>query len=141
MKDIGTLPGAVATIAPCCRTININDEVTGFWFDGNGDVSSFLYRDEALTDLNDLLASNSPWFLLFAESINDSGEIVGQGVIGGELHAFRAVPCDSNHAYLKACQDAVAETRTTVSRLPAMLPEKVRESVRQRLGRLGPVGH
>ena len=141
MKDIGTLPGAVATIAPCCRTININDEVTGFWFDGNGDVSSFLYRDGELTDLNDLLASNSPWFLLFAESINDSGEIVGQGVIDGELHAFRAVPCDSNHAYLKGCQNAAAETRTTVSRRPVMLPEKVRESVRQRLGRLGSVGH
>jgi len=30
MRDIGTLPGAFVTIAPCCHTINNRDEVVGF---------------------------------------------------------------------------------------------------------------
>ncbi len=94
MRDIGTLPGAFATIAPCCHTINNRNEVVGFSVDGNG-PTAFLWRDNVITDLNSLLPANSPLHLLFAESINDSGEIVGQGCVLPEctvLHAFRATP-------------------------------------------------
>ena len=42
--DIGTLPGAFATIAPCCHTINNRGEIVGFSIDGNG-PTAFLWRD------------------------------------------------------------------------------------------------
>jgi probable HAF family extracellular repeat protein len=48
-----------------------------------------------MTDLNDLIPSNSPLHLLTAFGINDVGEIVGFGVTNtGDLHAFLATPCD-----------------------------------------------
>lgn len=51
-----------------------------------------LYSGGVLYDLNTVLepASDSSWELLTAEDINDSGTIVGQGRINGELHAYRA---------------------------------------------------
>jgi probable HAF family extracellular repeat protein len=94
MQDIGTLPGAFATIAPCCHTINNRDEVVGFSFDANGSTA-FYWKNNVITDLNTLIPTNSPLHLLFAESINDAGEITGQGCVlpaCTELHAFRATP-------------------------------------------------
>jgi probable HAF family extracellular repeat protein len=94
MRDIGTLPGAFATIAPCCHSINNRGDVVGFSIDGNG-PTAFLWRDKVITDLNSLIPANSPLHLLFAQTINDEGEIVGQGCVLPEctvLHAFRATP-------------------------------------------------
>jgi probable HAF family extracellular repeat protein len=93
-QDIGTLPGAFATIAPCCHTINNRDEVVGFSFDANGSTA-FYWKNNVITDLNTLIPANSPLHLLFAESINDAGEITGQGCVlpaCTELHAYRATP-------------------------------------------------
>jgi probable HAF family extracellular repeat protein len=47
-----------------------------------------------MTDLNTLILSDSPWYLLEATSINDAGEIVGWGTINGNVHAFLATPVD-----------------------------------------------
>jgi probable HAF family extracellular repeat protein len=94
MQDIGTLPGAFATIAPCCNTINNRSEVVGFSIDGNG-PTPFLWKDKVIRDLNTLIPADSPLHLLFAESINDAGDITGQGCVMPactELHAFRATP-------------------------------------------------
>jgi probable HAF family extracellular repeat protein len=94
MRDIGTLPGAFATIAPCCHSINNRGDVVGFSIDGKG-PTAFLWRDNVIRDLNSLIPANSPLHLLFAQTINDEGEIVGQGCVLPEctvLHAFRATP-------------------------------------------------
>ena len=80
MRDIGTLAGAFATIAPCCHSINNRDEIVGFSIGANG-PTAFLWRDKVIADLNSLVPANSPLHLLFAESINDAGEIVGQGCV------------------------------------------------------------
>jgi hypothetical protein len=45
-------------------------------------------------DLNTLIPNDSGWYLQGALSINDAGEIVGYGLIDGNLHGFRATPCD-----------------------------------------------
>jgi hypothetical protein len=47
-----------------------------------------------MEDLNTLVPQDSPLYLLFAQTINESGTIVGFGVHkqSGELHAFEAVP-------------------------------------------------
>jgi probable HAF family extracellular repeat protein len=93
MQDIGTLPGAFATIAGCCHTINNRSQVVGFSIDGTGSTA-FLWQDNVIVDLNTLTA-DSPLHLLAAYSINDAGEIVGQGCVMPactELHAYRAIP-------------------------------------------------
>ena len=92
MHSIGTLPGAFATIAGCCRTINNRGEIVGFSIDANGSTA-FLWKDGQIKDLNTLIPANSPLHLLGAYSINDAGEIAGQGCVMPactELHAFRA---------------------------------------------------
>jgi probable HAF family extracellular repeat protein len=105
MRDLGTFPGAVATVAPCCDTINNSRQVVGFWFDATGAPHPFLWQHGTMTDLNELISKDSPWHLLFAQAINDAGEIVGQGVIGGESHAFLAIPCDRNHRGSAGCRE------------------------------------
>jgi probable HAF family extracellular repeat protein len=68
MHSIGTLPGAFATIAGCCRTINNRGEIVGFSIDANGSTA-FLWKDGQIRDLNTLIPSNSPLHLLGASSI------------------------------------------------------------------------
>jgi probable HAF family extracellular repeat protein len=94
MRDIGALPGAVATIAGCCNTINNRSQVVGFSIDTNGSTA-FLWQDNVIRDLNTLIPTDSRLHLLAANSINDEGEITGQGCIMPactELHAYRATP-------------------------------------------------
>jgi hypothetical protein len=45
-----------------------------------------------MKDLNTLIPRNSGWELTSAKSINDAGQIVGNGVINGQNHAFLATP-------------------------------------------------
>jgi probable HAF family extracellular repeat protein len=45
-----------------------------------------------MLDLNGLIPANSGWNLTWAFAINDSGQIVGQGLINGESHAFLLTP-------------------------------------------------
>lgn len=119
MRDIGALPGAVLTVAPCCNTLNDRGQVAGFWLDSDFNPSAFLWQNGVITDLNDLIPKNSPWQLLFAQAINDAGEIVGQGVINGELHAFVAIP---------TVGDAATETG---ERHRVVLPENIRQQLRE----------
>jgi probable HAF family extracellular repeat protein len=94
MRDLGTLPGAFATVAGCCNTVNNQDEVAGFSIDETG-MRAFLWRDGAMVDLNTLVPADSPLYLLAAYSINDAGEITGQGCVLPDcsvMHAFRATP-------------------------------------------------
>jgi probable HAF family extracellular repeat protein len=41
-----------------------------------------------MVDLNQLIPANSGWLLREAHGINDSGQIAGWGLIGGQAHAF-----------------------------------------------------
>ena len=94
MRDLGTLPGAFATIAGCCDTVNNQDDVVGFSVDEFG-ITPFLWHDGTMVDLNSLMPANSPLYLLSASSINEAGEITGQACVlpaCSELHAFRATP-------------------------------------------------
>jgi probable HAF family extracellular repeat protein len=60
-----------------------------------GNCRAFLWKDNTFVDLNTLLPKDTPLYLLFAYSINDSGQIVGQAMTkSGELHAFLATPID-----------------------------------------------
>ena len=92
-QDLG-LPGdEFVSVAGCCQTINNRGEVVGFSFPGPlGGGRAIVWVDKVPVDLNTLIPAGSPWYLQFASSINDAGEIVGWGTINGEVHAFLATP-------------------------------------------------
>jgi probable HAF family extracellular repeat protein len=97
MQDLGTLAGDFLSVAPCCHTINNRRQVVGFSIPGPlGSGRAFLWQDGAMFDLNTLIPKGSPWYLQQALSINDDGQIVGFGMIGGNIHAFLATPCDED---------------------------------------------
>src|SRR6478672_1025258 len=54
---------------------------------------AFLYTSgSGMVDLNSLIDPLSGWELLDAADINDAGQITGQGLIGGEYHAYLLIP-------------------------------------------------
>ena len=94
MKDIGSFPGAVVTVTPCCGSINDSGQAVGFSVDGaTGNLRAFVWQKGELTDLNSLIPANSPLYLLMAQVINSRGEIIGLGLTKtGEVHGFLAKP-------------------------------------------------
>jgi len=93
MQDYGAFPGAIITVAPCCRTINDSGQIVGFAIDGTTFNSTALVWQGAVpVDMNTLIPPNSGWFLQAAQSINNDGKIIGYGTINGETHAFLATP-------------------------------------------------
>ena len=67
-----------------------------FTTDGDG-LRAFLYSDNTLYDLNDLIApgSDAGFTLTAASAINNKGQIAGRGAVNGELHAFLLTPTSS----------------------------------------------
>ena len=53
---------------------------------------AFVYRASCMTDLNALIPAHSGWILEEARSINDAGQIVGQGLHHGQERAFLLTP-------------------------------------------------
>jgi probable HAF family extracellular repeat protein len=90
MRDLGTLGGT------CAQALEINNAgaVVGWSWTGDDPETSraFLYTDGALLDLNSLLPPGSGWTLLEARAINDMGQIVGVGVLGGFERPFLMTP-------------------------------------------------
>ena len=90
MQDLGTLSGDVASVS-----ISINDagSVIGASLDANFNPRAFLWEKGVMTDLNTLLAGDSPLYLLTGCSINSRGEITGLGLTRtGEIHTYLASP-------------------------------------------------
>jgi len=86
-SDLGTLGGTNAGL----RAINEKGEATGYSI-VSGDRRALVYADNTLRDLNDLIPAGSGWVLIDGYGINDQGQITGQGSIGGQNHAFLAIP-------------------------------------------------
>jgi hypothetical protein len=59
---------------------------------GYGDNGAFLYSGGVMTDLNSLLDQHSRWTSIQPYAINDRGQITGEGIIGGQTHAFLLTP-------------------------------------------------
>ena len=50
---------------------------------------AFLWQDGVMTDLNDLpIVAGSGWILTAATAINDNGDIVGTGLLDGQVRGF-----------------------------------------------------
>jgi probable HAF family extracellular repeat protein len=91
--DLGTLGGAYGQ----ALGINAASQIVGTASTSNGTFHAAFWTvgTNSALDLNSLIPMNSGWVLQQANAINDSGEIVGFGTIGGQTHAFALVPASS----------------------------------------------
>lgn len=71
--------------------INNLDQVVGS-FCSLGQPRAFLYMNGKAQDLNGLIPQDSGWLLTAANDINESGWIVGAGILNGQPHAFLLTP-------------------------------------------------
>jgi probable HAF family extracellular repeat protein len=91
MLDLGTLGGSISYatgINNLGQVVGSSSLITGF----KPPVYAFLYSDGKMANLNSLLCPNSGWTLSAAVSINDAGQIVGDGTLNGQAHAFLLTP-------------------------------------------------
>jgi probable HAF family extracellular repeat protein len=61
-------------------------------------VHAFSWSHGVTTDLNTRILANSGWQLTWAFAINARGQIVGQGIVNGQYHAFLLTPSSANEA-------------------------------------------
>ncbi len=128
MQDLGTLSGDVASVS-----ISINDAgtVVGASLDANFNPRAFLWENGVMTDLNTLIAGDSPLYLLTGCSINSRGEITGLGMTStGEIHTYLASPTDGVGASDSTSQGVIS---------PRALSNDARKLLQQQLrfGRSG----
>src|SRR5215469_7332342 len=90
LHSLGKFPGDIRSAA---FGVNDRDQVVGLSRGGPYGLRAFLWANGVMTDLNDLTFPGSP-YLLYANDINDSGELVGEAFdpATGEAPAFRAIP-------------------------------------------------
>jgi probable HAF family extracellular repeat protein len=95
--NLHTLAGDVTAQA---TGINDFDQVVGTSFDADNNSRVFLWQKGTIYDLNKLVQSNAPLYLLESGDINDRGEITGLGCVVADggcganpvLHTFVAIP-------------------------------------------------
>ncbi|WP_161602109.1 DUF3466 family protein [Tautonia marina] len=72
--------------------LNNQGEVVGSVTGNDGSARAFLFRDDRVMDLNEMLPENSGWILEEAIAINDLGQIAGTGTIDGKRRAYFLTP-------------------------------------------------
>jgi probable HAF family extracellular repeat protein len=109
--------------------VNANNQVVGLSVSAANVPRAFLWQNGVMTDLNTMTAPGSQ-FLLFANDINDRGEITGESLDSstGAAPAFLGMPVFAGPV---ATGQAVANEKQIGS-----LSDKVRRQIRQRLGPL-----
>jgi probable HAF family extracellular repeat protein len=104
MIDLGTVGGDACSFG---FTINSAEQVVGISVPGcdfSQARASFWEGGGPMVDLNELIPPNATLHLTLSETINDRGEIVGNGVDPeGNQHAFLLIPCDENHPNIEGC--------------------------------------
>ncbi|HET6861902.1 MAG TPA: DUF3466 family protein [Pyrinomonadaceae bacterium] len=91
LQGLGTLPGGSQSMA---FGINNLGQVVGSSDNQTRTLHAFLYSKGTIKDLNDLIPTFSGWILVEARSINDSGQIVGNGILRGQERGFLLTPVD-----------------------------------------------
>ena len=89
--NLGTLGGRPDEASEA-RAINASGQIVGSSDDINSSRHAFLYTEGTMLDLNTLIPPGTGWVLSEALDINDAGQIVGWGLIGGQARAFRLDP-------------------------------------------------
>jgi probable HAF family extracellular repeat protein len=88
MTDLGTLGENSYAYG-----ISDSGTIVGYSWPANSDnPHAFVYLNGIMIDLNSLVPSGAGWELLEAYGINNAGQIVGEGLLNGQSHAFRLDP-------------------------------------------------
>ena len=111
MQDLGTLLGASTSAA---NGINASGEVVGYSTMANGTAHAFVYGGSTMKDLNSLVAPSSGWMLDYANAVNVTGQIVGEGTVNGAIHAFMLTPVTAGAYNLHAPNVTNASTTENV---------------------------
>lgn len=124
IQDLGALPGDFSSSA---FGINNQGQVVGQSCDQSGNCRAVLWQNGTITDLNTLIAPGFSLYLVYGGDINDRAEITGNAYdqTSGATVAFLAVPTHQEGGSLMPG----AQARDKV-----ILPESVREQLRQRQG-------
>jgi probable HAF family extracellular repeat protein len=108
MLDLGTTGGE-----PCGYAIGISSagQVVGASYDCNlSGYHAFLWENGSIVDLDDLIPPGADLHLAQGISINDRGEIAGEGLLpNGDFRAYLLIPCDENHPGQEGCDYSLAD--------------------------------
>jgi probable HAF family extracellular repeat protein len=122
MTDLGTVGSD-----PCSFAQGVNDlrQVVGDSSPSdcvNFDTSrAFLWEHGSIVDLNILVPPNSPLYLIYAYTINNSGEIAVNGIDAlGVEQAAVLIPCDENHADVEGCDYNLVDSAAAADLSPAV---------------------
>jgi probable HAF family extracellular repeat protein len=89
LQDLGTLGGSYGT----GLGVNSSGTVVGYSATADGQQDAFIYTAATgMVDLNSLISPTSGWTLTSAVAINDSGQIVGNGLFDGNPAAILLTP-------------------------------------------------
>jgi probable HAF family extracellular repeat protein len=110
--NLGSVNGDSCSVA---NGVNLSGQVVG----ESSPQCSFAFPDDRAVlwenggqgiDLNTLIPSGSGMDLTVAKSINDRGEIDGDGYFAnGDGHAFLLIPCDENHPNITGCDYSLVD--------------------------------
>lgn len=88
-ENLGQLAGG-STVG---TAINETAQIVGYGVAEDGVNHAIIHTDaDGIVDLNHLISPDSGWLLQSAAGNNDSGQIVGSGIVGGQTHAFLLTP-------------------------------------------------
>jgi probable HAF family extracellular repeat protein len=120
MSNLGTVEGDGCSSA---YAMNSKGHVIGASFACDFSVvHTFLWENGRMIDLDRFVPPNSGISLTDPSSINDRGEIVIDGTLNGNQHAFMLVPCDENHADEEGCNDASEEAAAAIQDVRPLPP-------------------
>jgi probable HAF family extracellular repeat protein len=89
LQDLGSLQTGDRMVA---SSLNDSDLVVGT-SNLNGNALAWVWSaTTGIEDLNTLIPANSGWVLTVASGVDQNGNIVGAGVIGGAVHGFLLTP-------------------------------------------------
>jgi uncharacterized membrane protein len=128
--DLHPLPFLPGDIRSFAWSINSSGDVVGQSYGGANGSHAVIWHNEVAIDLNDLTPPGS-LLLVYANDINDSGEITGQAFDSdtGELLSFLAIPpADGLDAAIATAQRDGRESSKGV------VPQSAMKQVLKRIG-------